>query len=151
MIVPVNTALELTTSGRPANTLSAIISGHRAITPDTAIRLSCFFGNSAEFWTNLQAGYDLKMAKLLSEKKIKLEVIPFCKQKNASKMKAQHSIFNDEPYFKNMLELRTDLLHALNQISIGFSNAKFMNYPKGKHMILPDKMKACIIQIKGVL
>lgn len=71
--------------GVPQTRISAIISGHRAITPDTAIRLSCFFGNSAEFWTNLQAGYDLKMAKLLSEKKIKLEVVPFCKEKSASK------------------------------------------------------------------
>jgi addiction module HigA family antidote len=71
--------------GVPQTRISAIISGHRAITPDTAIRLSFFFGNSAEFWTNLQAGYDLKMAKLSSEKKIKLEVIPLSKEKSASK------------------------------------------------------------------
>jgi addiction module HigA family antidote len=33
-----------------------------ALTADTALRLSLYFGNSPEFWMNLQAHYDLKMA-----------------------------------------------------------------------------------------
>jgi antitoxin HigA-1 len=33
------------------------------ITADTALRLSLFFGNSPEFWMNLQSHHDLKMAR----------------------------------------------------------------------------------------
>jgi addiction module HigA family antidote len=39
--------------------ISAIISGKRSITPDTALRLSKYFGNSPQFWINLQSQYDL--------------------------------------------------------------------------------------------
>jgi len=61
----------------PQTRISAILKGERAITPDTALRLSRFFGNSAEFWMNLQTGYDLKLAKLSLEKQISKEVMPF--------------------------------------------------------------------------
>lgn len=36
--------------------------GERAITVDTALRLSKHFGTSAQFWLNLQAHYDLDLA-----------------------------------------------------------------------------------------
>jgi antitoxin HigA-1 len=42
--------------------ISEIINGKRGISADTAIRLSCYFNNSAQFWLNLQAGYDLRLA-----------------------------------------------------------------------------------------
>jgi antitoxin HigA-1 len=42
--------------------LSEIINGKRGISADTAIRLSRYFSNSAQFWLNLQAGYDLRLA-----------------------------------------------------------------------------------------
>ena len=35
----------------------------RRITADTALRLGLYFGNSPEFWMNLQSHYDLKMAR----------------------------------------------------------------------------------------
>jgi plasmid maintenance system antidote protein VapI len=35
-------------------------------TADTALRLSLYFGNSPEFWMNLQTHYDVKMARRLS-------------------------------------------------------------------------------------
>ena len=35
----------------------------RRITADTALRLSLYFGNSPEFWMNLQSHYDVKMAR----------------------------------------------------------------------------------------
>jgi addiction module HigA family antidote len=38
----------------PANRVSQIISGKRAITADTALRLTQYFGMSADFWMNLQ-------------------------------------------------------------------------------------------------
>ena len=42
--------------------ISEILSGQRSITADTAWRLSRYFGNSAQFWLNLQAEYDLRQA-----------------------------------------------------------------------------------------
>jgi addiction module HigA family antidote len=45
------------------NRIAEIISNRRRITADTALRLSLYFGNSAEFWMNLQTHYDLKMAR----------------------------------------------------------------------------------------
>jgi addiction module HigA family antidote len=46
----------------PANRINQIVNGKREISVDTAIRLSKFFGNSAEFWLNLQGRYNLKIA-----------------------------------------------------------------------------------------
>jgi len=46
--------------------IAAIIRGKRKITADTALRFSKFFGNSAEFWMNMQSRYELEV---LSEDK----------------------------------------------------------------------------------
>lgn len=46
----------------PGNRISQIITGHRAITGDTALRLGHFFGISPQFWLNLQAIYELRVA-----------------------------------------------------------------------------------------
>ena len=42
--------------------ISKILSGKRSIIADTALRLSRYFGNSAQFWLNLQTQYDLRQA-----------------------------------------------------------------------------------------
>jgi addiction module HigA family antidote len=47
----------------PANRILAILKGTRGITSDTALQLSQYFGNSAEFWLNLQQNYELDVAK----------------------------------------------------------------------------------------
>ena len=44
----------------PETRISEIIRGKRAVTADTAIRFSKFFGTTAEFWLNLQNLYDLE-------------------------------------------------------------------------------------------
>lgn len=46
----------------PANRISQIISGKRAITGDTALRFGHWFGTDAQFWINLQAQFDLAVA-----------------------------------------------------------------------------------------
>ena len=46
----------------PANRISQIINGKRAITGDTALRLAHWFGTSPQFWMNLQALYDVRIA-----------------------------------------------------------------------------------------
>jgi antitoxin HigA-1 len=42
--------------------ISEILAEKRSITADTALRLSSYFGNSAQFWLNLQTQYDLRQA-----------------------------------------------------------------------------------------
>jgi antitoxin HigA-1 len=42
--------------------ISEIVNGKRGISADTAIRLSRYFNNSAQFWLNLQSSYDLRVA-----------------------------------------------------------------------------------------
>jgi len=42
--------------------INEIVHGKRSITADTALRLSRFFGTSAEFWLGLQADFDLDTA-----------------------------------------------------------------------------------------
>ena len=46
----------------PANRVTGILNGQRAITGDTALRLAHFFGTSAQFWLNLQSLYELRIA-----------------------------------------------------------------------------------------
>lgn len=46
----------------PPNRLSQIIQGKRSITGDTALRLGHWFGSSPQFWLNLQAAYDIRVA-----------------------------------------------------------------------------------------
>jgi len=55
--------------GVPANRISAIVAGRRDVSPDTALRLERAFGSSAEFWLNMQARYDLEMARDRIDKK----------------------------------------------------------------------------------
>ena len=46
----------------PARRINEIVHGKRAITPDTALRLSRALGTSDRFWLNLQSRYDLDVA-----------------------------------------------------------------------------------------
>lgn len=46
----------------PANRLTAIVKGERAITAETALRLAALFGISAQFFMNLQSEYELALA-----------------------------------------------------------------------------------------
>jgi len=49
--------------GVPQRRISEIVAGKRAITADTGLRLSRFFGMSDSFWIGLQADYDRERAK----------------------------------------------------------------------------------------
>lgn len=46
----------------PANLITDIIRGRRALTAETALRLGRYFGTGARFWVDLQASYDLAVA-----------------------------------------------------------------------------------------
>lgn len=47
----------------PVSRVSQIVSGGRAITADTALRLAEYFGTGAEMWMNLQSEHDLRVAR----------------------------------------------------------------------------------------
>jgi addiction module HigA family antidote len=58
----------------PPNRISEIVSGKRAVTADTALRLGKYFGVSPEIWLGLQVDYDLRLAKRTSWPKIESRV-----------------------------------------------------------------------------
>lgn len=47
----------------PPRRINELVHGNRAVTADTALRLSRFFGTSERFWMNLQTRYDLEREK----------------------------------------------------------------------------------------
>lgn len=46
----------------PANRVSQILAGKRALTGDTALRLGHWFGVDSQFWLNLQRAYEIRKA-----------------------------------------------------------------------------------------
>ena len=60
-----------------ARRINEIVHGKRAITPDTALRLSRYFGMSERFWMNLQASYDLEIEKERLADRLEKEVRVF--------------------------------------------------------------------------
>ena len=60
----------------PANRITAILAGTRAVSADTALRLARHFGTSAGFWLNLQKAYELEVARREAGERILAEVAP---------------------------------------------------------------------------
>jgi len=59
----------------PARRINEIVHGKRSISPDTALRLSRYFGLSERFWINLQARYDLEIEKDRLSDRLEKEVL----------------------------------------------------------------------------
>ncbi len=60
----------------PANRISAIVNGKRAITADTALRLGTYFGVSPELWLDLQSDHDLRVLRRTAGPQIESRVRP---------------------------------------------------------------------------
>jgi len=60
----------------PSNRITSIVNGTRSITAETALRLSRYFGNSPQFWMNMQAHYDLEVARDKFEAAVLKEIRP---------------------------------------------------------------------------
>ena len=58
----------------PPRRINEIVHGKRAITPNTALRLSRYFGLSERFWMNLQARYNLEVEKDRLQDRLEREV-----------------------------------------------------------------------------
>lgn len=53
------------------NRITGIMNGTRAVTADTALRFSAYFGTTAEFWMNLQKTYELRLAETTHGREIR--------------------------------------------------------------------------------
>ena len=60
----------------PGNRITAILSGRRGVTADTALRLSRYLGTTAEFWLNLQKNFELRTAEIKTGKQIAKRIKP---------------------------------------------------------------------------
>ena len=58
----------------PANRVTAILRGDRAVSAETALRLGRYFGTGPEFWLNLQSSYDISVVVSNRGKLIEQEV-----------------------------------------------------------------------------
>ncbi len=56
--------------------INEIVHGKRAITADTALRLSRYFGTSAELWMNLQTLYELETTRDAIRMQLENEIVP---------------------------------------------------------------------------
>jgi addiction module HigA family antidote len=62
--------------GVSAMRVSHVVKGKRPVTAEMALRQSCFFGQSPQYWLNLQSRYDLDCAQDVLGHRIKSEVCP---------------------------------------------------------------------------
>ncbi len=62
--------------GVPSGRITDILNGRRSITADTAVRLGRYFGNSAQFWLDLQSQYDIAMVERERGEEIARRVTP---------------------------------------------------------------------------
>ena len=60
----------------PPRRINEIVHGQRAISADTALRLSRYFGTTDRFWLNLQTRYDLELEKDRLGERLEAEVLP---------------------------------------------------------------------------
>jgi len=60
----------------PIGRIGDILKGKRGISADTALRLSRFFGTSAQFWLNLQSKYELEKVQLNIGDEIEHDISP---------------------------------------------------------------------------
>src|SRR6185369_15397612 len=60
----------------PVKRMSELVNGRRALDAEAALRLSRYFGNTPEFWINVQAAYDLRVTIHSSANRIEREVRP---------------------------------------------------------------------------
>ena len=60
----------------PSGRITDIINGKRGISPETALRLARYMGNSARFWLNLQTAWELAVAEREIGARVKEEIKP---------------------------------------------------------------------------
>ena len=59
----------------PSGRITDILNGKRGISPETALRLGRYFGNTPRFWANLQTAFELAVAEREMGERVTSEVI----------------------------------------------------------------------------
>lgn len=72
----------------PANRITQIVSGKRAVTGDSALRLAHWFGGEPEYWMSLQARYELQVVR--SEVGVEIDVLP-TRDRQSAQAATQHT------------------------------------------------------------
>jgi addiction module HigA family antidote len=72
----------------PPRRINEIVLRKRSVSADTALRLSRFFGTSAEFWLNLQSQYDLDVETDRLGQRLQVEVVTFAPRSASIKAKS---------------------------------------------------------------
>jgi addiction module HigA family antidote len=70
----------------PANRVTQILKGQRAITADTALRLGRWLGTAPQFWLNLQSQYELRIAENESGSAIRRHIKPLSPSDNSANL-----------------------------------------------------------------
>ncbi len=70
----------------PARRINEIVHGIRAVTPDTALRLSKYFGLSERYWLNIQIRYDLDVEKTRLKDRLDQEIRVFLFPENVQQV-----------------------------------------------------------------
>jgi addiction module HigA family antidote len=60
----------------PSGRITEILNAKRGISPETALRLGRYFGNSPRFWLNLQTAYELAIAERDVGERVTAEIDP---------------------------------------------------------------------------
>lgn len=92
----------------PYRKINELVNQHRAMTPAMALRLSKFFGMSADFWMNLQVRWDLYHARKSETKALKA-IRPY-QIPNETTIAAFEEDVSGMPVFHSIEELKRDLL-----------------------------------------
>ena len=74
----------------PSGRITDILNGKRGISPETAMRLGRYFGNSAQFWLNLQMAYELAVAERGLGARISAEAAPAAALKTDRRSKSSN-------------------------------------------------------------
>lgn len=76
--------------GVPSGRITDILNARRSITADTAVRLGRYFGNSAQFWLDLQGQYDIAVVEREHGAEISRRVPLFAKRTHSVGLDARH-------------------------------------------------------------
>lgn len=120
---------------RPEKTISEIINGTTAITPDTSIQLERALGVPASFWNNLEKNYQEQKARIESKNKLEeeLELLPNYPYKDMAKLGWVKQTLNKEDQIENLLSFfAVNSLHSVqNVMQINFRKHSSKNVSQG--------------------
>ena len=102
--------------GLPTNRVTTILNGRRAVRGDTALRLAHFFGTTPQFWLNLQALYDLRLA----EKKAPQEII----EELYIRCMSRKPVLHEKTAFEVLLANEPDKQKALEDVFWAVLNSR---------------------------